>query len=327
VCDVVYKTCAVHLPVLVPGGLCAPPRQIECPVLAVFRADFETSRRCKGRGAVIYLHGNGTDIGGVSEEAKTLARELECHVFVPEYPGYGLAEGESTEDTVDATTHACVRFVTETLGVPNDRLLLYGRSVGTGPAAVAATRARARSPFGPPAALILQSPYTSVYDYARERAGGFLSALLVSERWPTRENVQRVGCPVLLIHGDKDEVIPFRHSTTLREDARRRKSAAAAAGGFDSGFGDEIVCLHVQKGASHNAFDFIGDVAEPIASFLKRHGRAPYGPWEASTGMQKRSRGGGVPLNPMGLDLRRIQERAREAGPGEMEEYPFANIS
>ena len=91
--DVVYKTIVVKLPVLVPGGLCAPPTRVACPCLVVLRADVQTLARCRGRGVILYLHGNGTDIGGAAEEAKTLARELDCHVVVPEYPGYGLAEG------------------------------------------------------------------------------------------------------------------------------------------------------------------------------------------------------------------------------------------
>ena len=62
------------------------------------------SNRCRARCTVVYLHGNGTDIGGVAEEAKALSRDLECHVVVPEYPGYGLAEGSSNEDSVDAVS-------------------------------------------------------------------------------------------------------------------------------------------------------------------------------------------------------------------------------
>ena len=141
--DAIYKTVVVKLPVLVPGA-CAPPRRIECPCLAVLRADAKQLKACKGKACVLYLHGNGTDIGGAAEEAKTLARELDCHVLVPEYPGYGLAEGESSEDSVDAATHSAVRFAVETLGVPHERLVIHGRSVGTGPAAAAARRRRFR---------------------------------------------------------------------------------------------------------------------------------------------------------------------------------------
>jgi pimeloyl-ACP methyl ester carboxylesterase len=336
--DVIYKTVVVKLPVLVPGGLCAPPRRIECPCLAVLRADAKQLKACKGKACVLYLHGNGTDIGGAAEEAKTLARELDCHVLVPEYPGYGLAEGESSEDSVDAATHSAVRFAVETLGVPHERLVIYGRSVGTGPAAAAAARMTALSPLGPPAALVLHSPYTSILEYAREKAGGLLSYLLVSERWPTRSNLTKVGCPTLLIHGDRDEVIPFRHSAKLRKDAAKRANAQKGGaaerrdrtsdrGSNDSGSprGETprretgsaqtgLVQLHVQKNASHNVFDCYGDVADPIASFLKRHERAPW-------------RAGGEQREPMGLDLRHLDARVQQAGPGEMEEYPFASAA
>ena len=138
--DVVYKTIVVKLPALVPGGLCAPPTRVACPCLVVLRADVQTLARCRGRGVILYLHGNGTDIGGAAEEAKTLARELDCHVVVPEYPGYGLAEGTPSEDSVDAVAHAAARFIEKTMGAPRDRVIIYGRSVGTGPAAAAAAR-------------------------------------------------------------------------------------------------------------------------------------------------------------------------------------------
>ena len=81
----------VHMPVHVPGGMCAPPIRIDVPCMIVLRADLGTvdpntrrkSNRCRARCTVVYLHGNGTDIGGVAEEAKALSRDLECHVVVP----------------------------------------------------------------------------------------------------------------------------------------------------------------------------------------------------------------------------------------------------
>ena len=137
--DVVYKTIVVKLPAR-PGGTVRAPPGRACPCLVVLRADVQTLARCRGRGVILYLHGNGTDIGGAAEEAKTLARELDCHVVVPEYPGYGLAEGTPSEDSVDAVAHAAARFIEKTMGAPRDRVIIYGRSVGTGPAAAAAAR-------------------------------------------------------------------------------------------------------------------------------------------------------------------------------------------
>lgn len=131
----------------------------------------------------------------------------------------------------------------------------------------------------------------------------------------------------MLIHGDRDEVIPFRHSAKLRKDAAKRanaqKTGERRGGTSDRGSNDDrsngsaqtgLVQLHVQKNASHNVFDFYGDVADPIASFLKRHERAPW-------------RAGGEQREPMGLDLRHLDARVQQAGPGEMEEYPFASAA
>ena len=87
----------------------------------------------------------------------------------------------------------------------------------------------------PPTALVLHSPYTSIQDYAREKAGSALGSLLVSERWPTKRNLARVKCPILLIHGDRDEVIPFRHALRLKKESKTYKASCA---------------LHVQKGES-----------------------------------------------------------------------------
>lgn len=168
--DVLYRTMLLPTQVLVPGGICAPPTGLQCPALAVLRCDSRNSSKCRARGTIIYTHGNATDLGGTAEEAKTLARELECHVIVPEYPGYGVAEGSATEDSVDAALHAAIRLATETLGTPFDCIVLYGRSVGSGPAAAAAARL-CESQAVPPAALVLQSPFTSIQDFAREKAG------------------------------------------------------------------------------------------------------------------------------------------------------------
>ena len=62
---------------------------------------------------------------------------------------------------------------------------------------------------------------------------------------------------------------------------------------------------------AHNDFDFFGDVLDPLAMFLRKHER---GPWSR----------GGVEAPEMGLDLKEIAARVADAGPGEVDEYPFA---
>lgn len=82
--DVVYRITMVPLHVLIPGGMCAPPGRLQCPALVVLRTDSRVKDKCRARGTIIYTHGNATDLGGTAEEAKTMSRELECNVIVPE---------------------------------------------------------------------------------------------------------------------------------------------------------------------------------------------------------------------------------------------------
>jgi len=96
--DVVYKTLLLSLPCLVPGGLCSPPVHATAPCLVVLRLDATRPEGpCKGRGVIVYAHGNAVDIGAVAEEAKAMSHHLHCHVIVPEYPGYGVAKGKPCE--------------------------------------------------------------------------------------------------------------------------------------------------------------------------------------------------------------------------------------
>ena len=319
--DVVYKTIVVKLPALVPGGLCAPPTRVACPCLVVLRADVQTLARCRGRGVILYLHGNGTDIGGAAEEAKTLAR-VGLPRRRPRVPRVRISGGDSVgrlgrrrrarrreihrknDGSAEGSRDHIRKVRRDGTGGGGGREALQGCVFGAGGRRAflrirnpARERDRASLSRTAPAALALHSPYTSIFDFAREKAGHVLSWLLVTERWPTMRNMTRVACPTLLIHGDCDEVIPARHSSRLRREAKRFPAPCQ---------------LHVQRGASHNVFDFFGDVADPLATFLRRHERAPWGK-------------AGARREPMGLDLRDLERKVRDAGEGDAEEYPFAD--
>ena len=103
---------------------------------------------------------------------------------------------------------------------------------------------------GPPAGLVLQSPYTSIRDVASGYIGATASYLL-ADRWNNRENLAEVACPVLVMHGDKDTVIPFSHSQNLLE-AMRVANEARAEGEPTR---PASMNLFVQEGCEHNTYD------------------------------------------------------------------------
>ena len=85
-------------PVPRPRRVVFAPVHATAPCLVVLRLDATRPEGpCKGRGVIVYAHGNAVDIGAVAEEAKAMSHHLHCHVIVPEYPGYGVANGKPCE--------------------------------------------------------------------------------------------------------------------------------------------------------------------------------------------------------------------------------------
>lgn len=94
------------------------------------------------------------------------------------------------------------------LGYDEKDIILVGRSMGTGPACEMASK------FKLVAALILISPYTSLQAATKSYLGK-LASMLVRERFNNLAAVQQVVCPTLIIHGQKDDLIPESHAIEL----------------------------------------------------------------------------------------------------------------
>lgn len=157
-----------------------------------------------------FFHGNAEDLGSLEPFLRALhARGFA--VFAYDYPGYGVSTGRPNEKAIYAANAAAARYLQDTLHVPLSRAILYGRSLGGGPATDLATRE-------PIAGLVLQSTFMSVYRVmTRVR-------LLPFDQFENLRKLPRVKCPVLVMHGTADEVIPFKHGEKLFAAASGKKS-------------------------------------------------------------------------------------------------------
>lgn len=157
-----------------------------------------------------FFHGNAEDLGSL----EPFLRELHARgfaVFAYDYPGYGVSTGTPNEKAIYAANAAAARYLQDTLKVPLSRVVLVGRSLGGGPATDLATRE-------PVAGLVLQSTFMSVYRVmTRVR-------LLPFDQFENLRKLPRVKCPVLVMHGTADEVIPFKHGEKLFAAAPGQKS-------------------------------------------------------------------------------------------------------
>lgn len=159
---------------------------------------------------VLFFHGNGEVIDFLPEEAGDF-RAMGMGVLLVEYPGYGRSGGSPSEESITAAAVAAYDAVIGQKGVDPGRVVAFGRSLGGG-AACALSRQR------PLAAIILQSPFTSLRPFARRM---LLPGFLARDVFDNRAALAAYGGPVLILHGIHDDIIPVAHGRELARAARR----------------------------------------------------------------------------------------------------------
>ncbi|MBW3629890.1 MAG: alpha/beta hydrolase [Gemmatimonadetes bacterium] len=159
---------------------------------------------------ILYSHGNAEDLGhlyGLLQEVQRAG----FAVLAYDYRGYGLSSGgPATAEGAYRDLHAVYRHAVEDLRITPGRLILLGRSVGSGPA----TELAAREAVG---GLILESAFTSAFRVVTR------VQLLPFDRFPNLRHIRNVTSPVLVIHGKRDEVIAAWHGQRLFDAAREPK--------------------------------------------------------------------------------------------------------
>jgi pimeloyl-ACP methyl ester carboxylesterase len=187
---------------------------------------FRTSGTPKG--LVFYLHGNGGALDSWGDAAETYTR-LDHDVFMLDYRGYGKSEGRITSQAqmLNDVQTAYQQLLPE---YPENQMVILGYSVGTGPATWLATRQR-------PRLLILQAPYYSLCDLATNLYP-FVPGFLVRYPMPTNELIRQVKAPIVLFHGEQDEVIYFGSSLKLKALLKPTDRLIALPGAGHNGMTD-----------------------------------------------------------------------------------------
>eukprot|EP01032_Pedospumella_encystans_P015541 gene15541-17767_t len=227
------------------------------PALLYVNTSGKANRFC------INFHGNACDVGQIALCAEKEGRALNAHYLLVEYPRFGVADGHPNEVTLNQVSLSVHSFVLREFGVEASEIILLGRSIGTGPVCELASELTKMNQA--PAAVILQSPYSSIRDVTYDLLGCVNFFLL--DRWQnwrklvgTIEDPSVIKCPVLFIHADGDKVINYHHSLLMHE--YRVKC------GLPSELFVQKSDAHFVKG--HNFFDYDRDVVVPSVEFMTR---------------------------------------------------------
>lgn len=186
---------------------------------------------------VLYCHGNGGNIGGRIGVLSGL-RSLGLAVLIFDYRGYGESTGRATVDGTRLDVLAAWRYLVDEREYDPSEIVMWGRSLG---GAVAIDQAARVSVAGmPPAALVVESSFTSTMDLGKELypwlpVGWFERKL----DYPSQQLIAKVTAPVLIAHSPDDDLIPAHHGSALQEaaaaGAATRLMFIELAGGHNDG--------------------------------------------------------------------------------------------
>lgn len=220
VCVVVvaYIVAVVMITALQRKLLFPAPRPVPVPEGVATRYDGRSpgGRRVVALGAVrdarepviAYFHGNGMQLADCASLVSTF-RDLGCGAWCVEYPGYGpLADDAVSEAAIYDVADGAMAMLRTELGVSPARTVLLGQLLGTGVATWLAAR-------GAGGRLALMSPYRSIPSVAAQHFPWLPVRWLVRDRFDSEACAPQVSIPVLVLHGTRDEVIPFAQGESL----------------------------------------------------------------------------------------------------------------
>ena len=198
---------------------------------------------------LLWLHGNAGNISNRVDNIAVLHRRTGLGVLIVDYRGYGQSEGRPSESGLYSDAEAAFGYLVTDLRLdPREDIVLFGRSLGAGVAAELAARHAVRC-------VILESGFTSVRAMAKAVYPSWMVSLttpLLDARFDTLSKVGRITSPLMIVHGDRDEIVPLGMAEEIYSAAPGPKR------------------LHVVRGATHNDTFIVGgtDYFEALRDFI-----------------------------------------------------------
>ncbi len=195
------------------------------------------------RVTLVWFHGNAGNIShrvdNIKQLHRFLGRALTPNIFIFDYRGYGKSQGGFSDLSEEATyrdAEGALAYLRARQDLAHTKPVYFGRSLG---AAIAVEVARRHSP----AALILETPFTSIRDMAKVALPFLPVGSLLQTKYDSLTKIREIRAPLLILHGDRDDVVPYEQGRRLYEAANEPKT------------------FYAIRGARHNDTYIVGDRA------------------------------------------------------------------
>lgn len=172
------------------------------------------------KGLIVYFHGNAGDLSRWGSMVSPLVKH-QYEVLIMDYRGYGKSKGNRTSRLMyhDAT----LIYQEAKRRMPEEKIILYGRSLGCAFASYLAAK-------NTPRKLILETPFYSLKDLVSNKYPWLPAARLLKFHFPNHQYIREVECPVSIFHGTADDVVPYENGFQLYQEANNAQMISISGG-------------------------------------------------------------------------------------------------
>ncbi len=163
---------------------------------------------------LVFFHGNAGELSNRIYKLNEL-NKLDINILLISWRGFSGNEGSPTEDNLYKDAEAAIQWLNRK-GVKNNRIILYGESLGTGVAVEIGKKNNFNS-------IILESPFTSMENAAKIYYPYLPVKLLLKDKYDSLSKITTIKTPILIMHGKKDDIVPFSMGKELFEKANNPK--------------------------------------------------------------------------------------------------------
>ncbi|MDP3372196.1 MAG: alpha/beta hydrolase [Candidatus Paracaedibacteraceae bacterium] len=165
---------------------------------------------------VIYFHGKTGHLGDYALFLKSLTH-TGFGVLALSYRGYGSSQGTPSEAGIYQDARTIIKYAVQNLKLSKKKIIFYGRSLGTGVAIQMATEFSM-------AALILESPYTSIAERGQDLYPWLPVKFFIADRFDSLSKIKHIHSPMLIMHGEQDKIVPIEDGKILFKAAHDPKT-------------------------------------------------------------------------------------------------------